>query len=200
MHQLSRAPDSITLSWPQPDRPNGDILEYQIRFYDKVHALSGLAHKHQNIQFYPLQNHNMSFCVPQGSDVDSAASVYSETNTLTVTSLIPGSIYAFQIRARNERGYGPYSNTIYFTTLPLGTTLSCCHSYNSHYSHEALFHHQCEEPLVLGTSQPGTKMLLLSKCAKGSSLCGEVLAVFWAKHSHECKFYSTRAKDDSVWT
>lgn len=36
MHQLSRAPDSITLSWPQPDRPNGDILEYQLRYYDKV--------------------------------------------------------------------------------------------------------------------------------------------------------------------
>ncbi|KAJ3597845.1 hypothetical protein NHX12_001361, partial [Muraenolepis orangiensis] len=35
MHQLSRAPDSITLSWPQPDRPNGDILEYQLRYYDK---------------------------------------------------------------------------------------------------------------------------------------------------------------------
>ncbi|XP_061771359.1 ephrin type-B receptor 5 [Nerophis ophidion] len=89
MHQLSRASDSITLSWPQPDRPNGDILEYQLRYFDK------------------------------GSDVDSAVSVYSETNTLAVSSLIPGSIYAFQIRARNERGYGPYSNTIYFTTLPL---------------------------------------------------------------------------------
>ncbi|XP_034553096.1 ephrin type-B receptor 5 isoform X3 [Notolabrus celidotus] len=89
MHQLSRAPDSITLSWPQPDRPNGDILEYQLRYFDK------------------------------GSDVDSAGSVFSETNTVTVGSLIPGSIYAFQIRARNERGFGPYSDTIYFTTLPL---------------------------------------------------------------------------------
>ncbi|XP_076010920.1 ephrin type-B receptor 5 isoform X2 [Genypterus blacodes] len=89
MHQLSRAPDSITLSWPQPDRPNGEILEYQLRYYDK------------------------------GSDDDSAVSVYSETNTVTVNSLVPGSIYAFQIRARNERGYGPFSDTIYFTTLPL---------------------------------------------------------------------------------
>ncbi|XP_068508011.1 ephrin type-B receptor 5-like [Syngnathus scovelli] len=89
MHQLSRAPDSITLSWPQPDRPNGDILEYQLRYFDKA------------------------------SDVDSAVSVYSETNTLTVGSLIAGSIYAFQIRARNERGFGPFSNTVYFTTLPL---------------------------------------------------------------------------------
>ncbi|KAG7269332.1 hypothetical protein CRUP_006690, partial [Coryphaenoides rupestris] len=78
MHQLSRAPDSITLSWPQPDRPNGDILEYQLRYYDK------------------------------GSDEDSAASVFSETNTATIMALIPGSIYAFQIRARNERGYGPF--------------------------------------------------------------------------------------------
>lgn len=130
MHQLSRAPDSITLSWPQPDRPNGDILEYQLRYYDKVHSGNNrtfsFTHKHV---FY--QQHctcvSVTGCpssrVPQGSDVDSAATVYSETNTVTVNSLIPGSIYAFQIRARNERGFGPYSNTIYFTTLPLGTTL-----------------------------------------------------------------------------
>uniref|UniRef100_A0AAZ3QM13 receptor protein-tyrosine kinase n=1 Tax=Oncorhynchus tshawytscha TaxID=74940 RepID=A0AAZ3QM13_ONCTS len=88
LHQLSRAPDSITLSWPQPDRPNGDILEYQLRYYDKVQATHTL-------------------------------SVFSETNTVTVNSLAPGSIYAFQIRARNERGYGPYSHTVYFTTLAL---------------------------------------------------------------------------------
>uniref|UniRef100_A0A8C9QYF3 receptor protein-tyrosine kinase n=1 Tax=Scleropages formosus TaxID=113540 RepID=A0A8C9QYF3_SCLFO len=89
MHQLSRAPDSITLSWPQPDRPNGDILEYQLRYYDK------------------------------GTDEDTAVSVFTETNTVTVNALAPGSIYAFQIRARNERGFGPYSRTSYFTTLAL---------------------------------------------------------------------------------
>lgn len=80
-------------------------------------------------------HHNrMSLRIPQGSDVDSAASVYSETNTVTVTSLMPGSIYAFQIRARNERGYGPYSSTIYFTTLPLGTVLLYCYSSNIYYA------------------------------------------------------------------
>ncbi|XP_072536675.1 ephrin type-B receptor 5 [Salminus brasiliensis] len=89
LHQLSKASDSITLSWPQPDRPNGDILEYQLRYYDK------------------------------GSDENSAMSVFSETNTVTVPALIPGSIYAFQIRARNERGFGPYSHTIYFSTLAM---------------------------------------------------------------------------------
>lgn len=44
MHQLSRAPDSITLSWPQPDRPNGDILEYQLRYYDKARAHTQQTH------------------------------------------------------------------------------------------------------------------------------------------------------------
>ncbi|CAG6015166.1 unnamed protein product [Menidia menidia] len=126
MHQLSRAPDSIILSWPQPDRPNGDILEYQLRYYDKAcehintFSPTRLSYRWKGNQYI----HNKSplkclICVLQGSDVDSALTVYSETNTVTVNSLIPGSIYAFQIRARNERGYGPYSNTIYFTTLPL---------------------------------------------------------------------------------
>ncbi|KAL2083977.1 hypothetical protein ACEWY4_019495 [Coilia grayii] len=89
LHQLSHAADSITLSWPQPDRPNGDILEYQLRYYDR------------------------------SSDEDSAVSIFTETNTVTVASLNPGSIYAFQIRARNERGFGPYSHTIYFSTLAM---------------------------------------------------------------------------------
>ncbi|XP_077576592.1 ephrin type-B receptor 5 isoform X1 [Stigmatopora nigra] len=116
MHQLSRAPDSITLSWPQPDRPNGEILEYQLRYFDK------------------------------GSDVDNAVSVYSETNTLSVNSLLAGSIYAFQIRARNERGFGPYSNTIYFTTLPL-----------EEHSQQV----QSQLPLLVGSVMGGAAFLLV---------------------------------------
>lgn len=27
---------SITLSWPQPEQPNGIILDYEIRYYEKV--------------------------------------------------------------------------------------------------------------------------------------------------------------------
>ncbi|XP_069038925.1 ephrin type-B receptor 5 isoform X2 [Lepisosteus oculatus] len=87
VHQVSRSADSITLSWPQPEQPNGEILEYQLRYYDK------------------------------STDEDSSFSLLSQTNMATVGQLSPGSIYAFQIRARNERGYGPYSNTVYFTTL-----------------------------------------------------------------------------------
>lgn len=36
MHQVSRASDSITVSWPQPDQANGNILDYQLRYYDQV--------------------------------------------------------------------------------------------------------------------------------------------------------------------
>ncbi|CAB1336325.1 unnamed protein product [Coregonus sp. 'balchen'] len=38
MHQVSRTPDSITLSWSQPDQPNGLILDYELQYYDKVRA------------------------------------------------------------------------------------------------------------------------------------------------------------------
>lgn len=36
MHQVSRASNSITVSWPQPDQTNGNILDYQLRYYDQV--------------------------------------------------------------------------------------------------------------------------------------------------------------------
>lgn len=36
MHQVSRASSSITVSWPQPDQTNGNILDYQLRYYDQV--------------------------------------------------------------------------------------------------------------------------------------------------------------------
>uniref|UniRef100_A0A674B0Q1 receptor protein-tyrosine kinase n=1 Tax=Salmo trutta TaxID=8032 RepID=A0A674B0Q1_SALTR len=36
MHQVSRTPDSITLSWSQPDQPNGLILDYELQYFDKV--------------------------------------------------------------------------------------------------------------------------------------------------------------------
>lgn len=36
VHQVSRASDSITVSWPQPDQANGNILDYQLRYYDQV--------------------------------------------------------------------------------------------------------------------------------------------------------------------
>lgn len=36
MHQVSATMRSITLSWPQPEQPNGIILDYELRYYEKL--------------------------------------------------------------------------------------------------------------------------------------------------------------------
>uniref|UniRef100_A0A674PRQ3 receptor protein-tyrosine kinase n=1 Tax=Takifugu rubripes TaxID=31033 RepID=A0A674PRQ3_TAKRU len=36
MHQVSSTSRSFSLSWPPPEQPNGIILDYEIRFYDKT--------------------------------------------------------------------------------------------------------------------------------------------------------------------
>lgn len=43
MHQVSRAANSITVSWPQPEQTNGNILDYQLRYYDQVGRESGAS-------------------------------------------------------------------------------------------------------------------------------------------------------------
>lgn len=42
IHQVSRSPNSITLSWSQPDQPNGVILDYELQYYEKVRQWSWL--------------------------------------------------------------------------------------------------------------------------------------------------------------
>ncbi|XP_032339424.1 ephrin type-B receptor 6 isoform X1 [Camelus ferus] len=90
VHQVSRASNSITVSWPQPDQTNGNILDYQLRYYD------------------------------QAEDEAHSFTLTSETNTATVTQLSPGHIYGFQVRARTAAGHGPYGGKVYFQTLPQG--------------------------------------------------------------------------------
>ncbi|CAB1455439.1 unnamed protein product [Pleuronectes platessa] len=36
MHQVSSTSRSFSLSWPPPEQPNGIILDYEIRYFDKV--------------------------------------------------------------------------------------------------------------------------------------------------------------------
>lgn len=38
IHQVSRSTQSITLSWPEPEQPNGKVLDYQLRYREKVPA------------------------------------------------------------------------------------------------------------------------------------------------------------------
>lgn len=39
MHQESTGQNSVTLLWQEPDQPNGIILEYEIKYYEKVTLL-----------------------------------------------------------------------------------------------------------------------------------------------------------------
>ncbi|RLV93195.1 hypothetical protein DV515_00013544 [Chloebia gouldiae] len=90
MHQVSRTVDSITLSWSQPDQPNGVILDYELQYYEK--DLSEL----------------------------NSTTVKSPTNTVAVQNLKAGTIYVFQVRARTVAGYGRYSGKMYFQTMTEG--------------------------------------------------------------------------------
>lgn len=56
MHQVSRTVDSITLSWSQPDQPNGVILDYELQYYEKV-SMSPPA---------PTPQEFLSQCQPRG--------------------------------------------------------------------------------------------------------------------------------------
>ncbi|XP_035594279.1 ephrin type-B receptor 2-like isoform X2 [Oncorhynchus keta] len=87
MHQVSRTPDSITLSWSQPDQPNGLILDYELQYYDK-----SMAEWNSSV-------------------------VRSQTNTAVIRGLKPGAIYVFQVRARTVAGFGRFSGKMYFQTM-----------------------------------------------------------------------------------
>uniref|UniRef100_A0A3Q4I6W9 receptor protein-tyrosine kinase n=1 Tax=Neolamprologus brichardi TaxID=32507 RepID=A0A3Q4I6W9_NEOBR len=80
IHQVSRTPNSITLSWSQPDQPNGVILDYELQYYEKVHQC-------QLIEFISIH----------------------QTNTAVIRVLRPGTIYVFQVRARTVAGFGRFS-------------------------------------------------------------------------------------------
>nr|XP_036850396.1 ephrin type-B receptor 6 isoform X5 [Manis javanica] len=90
VHQVSRASNSLTVSWPQPDQTNGNILDYQLRYCDQAQD----------------ESHSFTLTI--------------ETNTATVTQLSPGHIYGFQVRARTAAGHGPFGGKVYFQTLPQG--------------------------------------------------------------------------------
>ncbi|KAK1162733.1 ephrin type-B receptor 1 [Acipenser oxyrinchus oxyrinchus] len=87
MHQVSATMKAITLSWPQPEKPNGIIFDYELRYYEKDH-----------------NEFNSSM-------------VKSQTNTARIDGLRPGTVYVVQVRARTVAGFGKYSGKMCFQTL-----------------------------------------------------------------------------------
>uniref|UniRef100_A0A8C1H5S6 receptor protein-tyrosine kinase n=1 Tax=Cyprinus carpio carpio TaxID=630221 RepID=A0A8C1H5S6_CYPCA len=80
----------ISVSWQEPDRPNGIILEYEIKYFEKVNT-----------------DQETSYTIIKSKETD-----------VLVDGLKPSSAYIFQIRARTSAGYGGFSRRFEFETSP----------------------------------------------------------------------------------
>ncbi|TNN79376.1 Ephrin type-A receptor 3 [Liparis tanakae] len=80
--------NSVALSWQQPERPNGIILDYEIKYYEK---------EEQETSYTILR--------ARGCNV-------------TLSGLKPSTAYLLQIRARTAAGYGGSSPSFQFETSP----------------------------------------------------------------------------------
>ncbi|XP_063061053.1 ephrin type-A receptor 4 [Engraulis encrasicolus] len=77
---------ALSLSWEEPDKPNGVILEYEVKYYEKEH----------NERSYRVLKTSA-----RGADI---------------TSLSPMTSYVFLVRARTSAGYGDFSQPLQHTT------------------------------------------------------------------------------------
>uniref|UniRef100_A0A8C4HSY2 receptor protein-tyrosine kinase n=1 Tax=Dicentrarchus labrax TaxID=13489 RepID=A0A8C4HSY2_DICLA len=77
---------SLSLAWQQPDRPNGVILEYEVKFYEKD----------QRERSYRIMR--------------------TFSRSVDVTGLNPLTVYVFHVRARTAAGYGEFSAPFEFST------------------------------------------------------------------------------------
>ncbi|NWW32021.1 EPHA8 protein, partial [Panurus biarmicus] len=82
VHQESTGQNSVTLLWQEPDQPNGIILEYEIKYYEK------------------------------DKEMQSYSTLKSKSTTATISGLKPATRYVFQVRARTSAGCGRFSQTV----------------------------------------------------------------------------------------
>uniref|UniRef100_A0A671LPP9 Ephrin type-A receptor 7 n=1 Tax=Sinocyclocheilus anshuiensis TaxID=1608454 RepID=A0A671LPP9_9TELE len=86
IRQENASQNSVTLFWHEPAQPNGVILEYDIKYYEK-------------------DNEQQSY-----------ATLKSKNTTTKVSGLKPGTSYIFQIRARTSAGCGRFSQSVEIQT------------------------------------------------------------------------------------
>ncbi|CAG09222.1 unnamed protein product, partial [Tetraodon nigroviridis] len=89
--------NSVSLSWQQPERPNGIILDYEIKYYEKIVDAKCSMEEEQETSYTILR--------ARGCNV-------------TLNGLKPNTAYLLQIRARTAAGYGASSPSIQFETSP----------------------------------------------------------------------------------
>ncbi|XP_052004105.1 ephrin type-A receptor 3-like isoform X3 [Xyrauchen texanus] len=86
--------NSISLSWLEPERPNGIILDYEVKYYEK-------------------QEQETSYTI-----------LRSKGTNVTLNGLKPDTMYLLQIRARTAAGYGSSSRKFEFETSPDSFSIS----------------------------------------------------------------------------
>ncbi|TSU49975.1 Ephrin type-A receptor 8 [Bagarius yarrelli] len=86
IRQENASTNSITLMWHEPEQPNGVILEYDIKYYEK------------------------------DKEQQSFSTLKSQTTSAKVSGLKPGTSYVFQIRARTSAGCGHFSPSVEIQT------------------------------------------------------------------------------------
>ncbi|XP_006641920.2 ephrin type-A receptor 8 [Lepisosteus oculatus] len=86
IRQENASQNSVTLLWHEPDQPNGVILEYEIKYYEK------------------------------DMEQQSYSTLKSKGTSAKVSGLKPGTKYVFQVRARTSAGCGRFSQTVEIQT------------------------------------------------------------------------------------
>ncbi|XP_066476080.1 ephrin type-A receptor 3 isoform X1 [Tiliqua scincoides] len=86
--------NSVSLSWQEPEHPNGIILDYEVKYYEK-------------------QEQETSYTI-----------LRARSTNVTISGLKPDTTYIFQIRARTAAGYGTNSRKFEFETSPDSFSIS----------------------------------------------------------------------------
>ncbi|XP_031694233.1 ephrin type-A receptor 8-like isoform X5 [Anarrhichthys ocellatus] len=86
IRQQNTSQNSVILLWHEPNQPNGVILEYDIKYYEKENE----AHSYSTLK--------------------------SKNTSARVSGLKPGTKYIFQVRARTSAGCGDFSQNVEIQT------------------------------------------------------------------------------------
>ncbi|KAF3689337.1 Ephrin type-A receptor 8 [Channa argus] len=86
IRQENTSQNSVTLLWHEPHQPNGVILEYDIKYYEK------------------------------DNEEHSYSTLKSKNTSARVSGLKPGTKYIFQVRARTSAGCGRFSQNVEIQT------------------------------------------------------------------------------------
>ncbi|XP_062280798.1 ephrin type-B receptor 3-like [Scomber scombrus] len=87
VHLMAATASTMSLSWLPPEKPNGIILDYEIKYHEKVSGSEAIAH-----------------------------TMTAQRSNARIEGLKAGTPYVVQVRARTVAGYGRYSSPADFST------------------------------------------------------------------------------------